>query len=75
MGSGDRHLTLSVRQGGKSFRVVAFGKGEMKEELSAIDGPIDLAFHPVINEFRGFRKVELHLIDWRPSQSPVSTES
>ncbi len=69
MGGGDRHLTFGVRQNGKSFRVVAFGKGEMKDTLSAVEGEIDLVFNPVINEFRGIRKVELHMIDWRPSKS------
>lgn len=69
MGGGDRHLTLGVRQEGKPFRVVAFGKGELRDELNAVDGEIDLVFSPVVNEFRGYRKVELRLIDWRPSKT------
>lgn len=74
MGGGDRHLTFGVRQDNRTFRVVAFGKGEQKEELAAVTGEIDLVFQPVINEFRGLKKVELHLVDWRPSQA-VSNQS
>ena len=72
MGGGDRHLTFSVAQHGKTFRVVAFGKGEMKKDFESIEGDLDLVFQPVINEFRGYRKVELHMVDWRPSKSLAS---
>lgn len=69
MGGGDRHLTFNVSQHGRNFRVVAFGKGEMKNELENAGGEIDLVFQPVINEFRGYKKVELHMVDWRPTQN------
>ena len=72
MGGGDRHLTFGVSQYGKSYRVVAFGKGEMKADLESTAGDIDLVFQPVINEFRGYKKVELHMVDWRPSKSLAS---
>ena len=67
MGEGDRHLAIKVRQHGTTMRGVAFGRGEWAEELQAATGPISIAFAPVINTFRGFNKVELHLIDWKPS--------
>jgi hypothetical protein len=35
------------------------------------DQPIDLAFRPVINEHRGFKTVEVHLVDWRLHISKV----
>ncbi len=66
MGSGDRHLTVRLDQGGKTIRGVAFGAGDWADELNACRGPIQIAYRPVINEFRGFRKVEVHLVDWRP---------
>lgn len=66
MGSGDRHLTVRLDQGGKSVRGVAFGAGDWCDELNECDGPIQIAYRPVINEFRGFRKVEIHLVDWKP---------
>jgi single-stranded-DNA-specific exonuclease len=67
MGEGDRHLAIKVRQQGTTMRGVAFGRGEWAEELQATTGPISITFAPVINTFRGFNKVELHLIDWKSS--------
>lgn len=65
MGGGDRHLTAKLRQGDKVIRAVAFSSGDWCDELNATDGPIEIVYRPVINEFRGFRKVEVHLVDWR----------
>ena len=48
-----------------SLRSVAFGQGDWAEELVQLQGPFDIAYRPVINEFRGRRNVELHLVDWR----------
>jgi hypothetical protein len=31
---------------------------------------LDVAFRPVINEFRGRQSVELHLVDWRRTEGP-----
>jgi single-stranded-DNA-specific exonuclease len=67
MGGGDRHLTVNLRQGNKVIRGVAFGAGDWCDELNATEGPIEIAYRPVVNDFRGFRKVELHLVDWRPA--------
>jgi single-stranded-DNA-specific exonuclease len=66
MGGGDRHLTVKLRQGTKVIRGVAFGGGEWCDELNTVEGPIEIAYRPVINDFRGFRKVEVQLVDWRP---------
>ena len=68
MGGGQRHLTVTLIQFNKKIRCVAFGQGDWAEELDQVSGPIDVAFKPVINEFRGQRNVELHLEDWRLSQ-------
>ena len=67
MGGGDRHLTVKLRQGDKVIRGVAFGGGEWCDEINACEGPIEIVYRPVVNEFRGFRKVEVHLVDWRPA--------
>ena len=45
----------------------AFGNADWAEELEKLDGPIDVAFRPVINEFRGRRTVEMQVVDWRVS--------
>ena len=68
MGGGQRHLTVTLTQFNKTMRCVAFGQGDWAEELDQVSGPIDVAFKPVINEFRGQRNVELHIEDWRLSQ-------
>jgi len=65
MGGGDRHLSLKVEHHGVTMRAVGFGHGEHAETLSQVDGPLDLAYRPIVNEFRGRRSVELHLVDWR----------
>lgn len=67
MGGGDRHLALKLKQQNVRLRSVAFGRGDWADKLAGIDGPIDIAYRPVINEFRGRRSVELHLVDWRPT--------
>ena len=72
MGGGDRHLNAQLRQGQVTLRAVAFGKGEWAEPLAKHDGPLEVAYRPVINEFRGRRTVELHLVDWRPAHQPVN---
>ncbi len=69
MGGGERHLTVKLRQGSKVIRGVAFSAGDWCDELNAVEGPIEIAYRPVINEFRGFRKVEVHLVDWRPAKT------
>ncbi len=71
MGGGDRHLSVRLVQDGVTIRAVAFGQGDWCEELSALEGPIDIAYRPVINEFNGFRRVEVQLVDWRPARSAV----
>jgi len=71
MGTGDRHLAMKVVQHSVEMRAVAFGQGDWCEELNAFEGPIDIAFRPVINEFNNFRRVEIQLVDWRPSHIPA----
>lgn len=66
MGKTKRHLSVNLRQGSKVVRAVAFSASEWCEELNAVGGPIEIAYRPVINEFRGFRKVEIQIVDWRP---------
>jgi single-stranded-DNA-specific exonuclease len=65
IGSGGHHLSLQLVQHDVQLRAVAFGAGDQVEELAALDTPIDVAFRPVVNAFRGRQNVELHLADWR----------
>jgi single-stranded-DNA-specific exonuclease len=70
MGTEGRHLALQLVQHDVRLRAVAFGGGDWADALSHLDGPIDVAFRPVINAFRGRQNVELHLVDWRPGSQP-----
>jgi single-stranded-DNA-specific exonuclease len=67
MGEGDKHLSLKLSQHRTNMRCVAFGFGEWAEELAAVNAPLDIAYKPVINDFRGRQSVEVHLVDWRVS--------
>jgi single-stranded-DNA-specific exonuclease len=81
MGSDGRHLSLRLEQHGSSIRAVAFGKADWAKELEKPDACFDFAFRPQINEFRGHRSVQLHLVDFRASDDaaqksdgPVATQ-
>ncbi len=70
LGSSGHHLAMMLSQNGVTLRAVAFGAGDWADELAAVEGPLDVAFRPVINHFRGRQSVELHLVDWRPAATP-----
>ncbi len=69
MGSDGRHISLQLKQANSRIRAVGFGKGDWLKQIDHEAGTYDFAFKPVINEFRGYRKVELHLVDFRPTKS------
>ena len=72
MGGGERHLSAKISQHGVTLRSGGLRRGDWAEELAQLDGPFDIAYRPVINEFRGRRNVELHLVDWRRTQAPAT---
>jgi single-stranded-DNA-specific exonuclease len=67
LGASGHHLSMMLSQHGVTLRAVAFGGSDWADELAAVDGPLDVAFRPVINNFRGRQSVELHLVDGRPT--------
>jgi len=67
MGKDGNHLNLELDQHGVRLRAVAFGAGEWAEELTNLNGPIDIAFRPKINVYGGRQSVQLYLEDWRPT--------
>jgi single-stranded-DNA-specific exonuclease len=71
MGAGERHLSVKLKQHGINMRGVAFGAGDWCEPLAQHAGPIDIAYRPVINEYKGRRNVEVQLVDWRPLEKPA----
>jgi single-stranded-DNA-specific exonuclease len=66
IGGGERHLTFRVKQGSASLRCIAFGMGDRVEELMSGSGRCCLAFTPRINEWNGYRSVELEVADFQP---------
>lgn len=75
MGEGDRHLSLQVRQGSRSFRAVAFGRGEWAGEIAQAGQDLSICFRPSINRYRGQESVEFQLVDWKPGSSTTSMNS
>jgi len=73
MGSTERHLSVRLQQGDKIIRGVAFGAADWCDPLNGCDGPIEIAYRPVINEYRGYQSVEVHLVDWRKQDVPVAS--
>ena len=73
LGASGHHISMNLTQHGVTLRSVAFGGGDWADDLAATDGPLDVAFRPVINNFRGRQSVELHLVDWRPTGTAERT--
>jgi single-stranded-DNA-specific exonuclease len=68
MGANERHLQLKVQHRETRIRGVAFSCAEWADELAALSCPLDIAYRPVINDYRGRQSVEIHLVDWRISE-------
>jgi single-stranded-DNA-specific exonuclease len=65
MGGQGRHLSMQLRSEGRSIRAVAWNMGDRVESLPA-GCVIDVVFQPAINDWRGNRSAELHVMDLRP---------
>jgi len=65
VGAGERHLSFRVRQQGKDLRAIAFGMGDRAEELMSAQGQCCVVFTPKINEWQGWRNVELEVRDFQ----------
>lgn len=75
LGSGERHFAAHFQQQQVKFRAVAWGQGEWVEQLAQVQGPLDIVFRPAINDYNGYRSVELQLVDWRHSQAAAASGS
>jgi single-stranded-DNA-specific exonuclease len=71
IGSGEvqRHIDFRVRQGDTLMRCVAWGMADRMEELLSAGGDCCLAFTPKVNEWNGQRKIELHVLDFKPGNT------
>ncbi|MDR1217807.1 MAG: single-stranded-DNA-specific exonuclease RecJ [Oscillospiraceae bacterium] len=64
---GGAHCRMKVEKRGRSFDCIFFSAAQKSVGVSAGDR-IDLAFGPQVNEFRGWRNVQLHVLDVRRHQ-------
>lgn len=71
IGSGEskKHLDFRVRQGETTMRCVAWNMSDRMEELLSADGDCCLAFTPKINEWNGYRKIELQVSDLKAGKT------
>jgi len=63
----DRHLTMTVRQGGRLFRAVAWRAADRLAAFEASRLGADLAFSLERNTFQGQTTIELNVADVRPA--------
>ncbi|CAN5341770.1 single-stranded-DNA-specific exonuclease RecJ [soil metagenome] len=69
VGQGERHLNLKVRQGNTSMKAVAFGMGDRFDELAVPGVKFSAVFTPRINEWQGYKSVQMEILDFRIGES------
>ena len=70
---GGRHLKLKVAAGGRSFDAIFFSA--TAAEMGVAQGDrVDVAFTPQVNEYRGWRSVQLQVCDLRPALTRAQAE-
>jgi len=65
VGGGERHLSFRVEQNGTVLKAIAFGMAERIDELVSAEGACCLAFTPKLNEWQGWRSVDLEVADFQ----------
>ena len=66
-----RHLKLKLSKRGMTLDAIFFSAGDVLPEAGS---RVDVAFCPQINEYRGNRTVQLHVVDLRPTPSRARLE-
>ena len=66
IGGGERHLSFRVSQQGTTLRAIAWGMADRAEELMSAGGACCLAFTPKLNEWQGWRSIDLEVTDLQP---------
>jgi single-stranded-DNA-specific exonuclease len=57
---GERHLKLRVGQGGQTLEAIGFGLAHWHPLQGKA---VDMVFTPEINEWQGYEKVQLKIVD------------
>jgi single-stranded-DNA-specific exonuclease len=63
VGNGERHLSFRVKQNGTVLKAIAFGMADRVEELLSAGGACCLAFTPKLNEWQGWKSIDLEVAD------------
>jgi single-stranded-DNA-specific exonuclease len=66
VGAGERHLSFRVSQQGTVLKAIAWGIAERVDELMSAGGACCLAFTPKLNQWQGYRSVDLEVADFQP---------
>ncbi|MGE5508976.1 MAG: single-stranded-DNA-specific exonuclease RecJ [Chitinophagales bacterium] len=77
VGEGGRHLKLSVRPagGGAPLDCIGWQMAGYRERLKSHFGPVDLAFSPEVDAWRGAPRVQLVLQDLRIAGEPTAIDA
>lgn len=67
----ERHLTMTVRQGGRVFRALAWRAADRFDFFETHRNGFDLAYSLEKNSFRGESTIELTVVDAREARHPV----
>jgi single-stranded-DNA-specific exonuclease len=65
VGAGARHLSFRVAQQGTILKAIAWGMADRAEELMSAGGACCLAFTPKLNEWQGWRSIDLEVMDFQ----------
>ena len=68
---GGRHLKMKVSKRGMTLDAIFFSAAD---QLPEVGSRVDLAFYPQINEYRGARAVQLHMVDLRQAPGRAQLE-
>ena len=68
---GGRHLKLKISKRGTTLDAIFFSAGD---QLPEVGSRLDVAFYPQINEYRGTRTVQLHMVDLRQAPGRAQME-
>lgn len=65
---GDKHLKMTVRQGGSvSFDSIGFGMKSLEDHGVSLKTPVDVAFTPELNHWNGYDRIQLRIRDIKPA--------
>ena len=70
---GGRHLKLKLNVAGRILDAIFFSASAAEAEV-AVGDRVDVAFTPQINEYRGWRTVQLQVCDLRPALTRAQAE-